>query len=52
MFEGHDRCALCDSDLSGRRSRKRKDIDGVSHAFCLECALKTEEVEKKLGLSH
>ena len=50
MFEGHERCALCNSGLAKGEGRKRTDIDGVSHAFCANCVGKTEEMEKRLKL--
>lgn len=52
MFEGHDRCALCNCGISYHESHKRTDIDGVTHAFCTRCMGKSEEVERKLGLRH
>ncbi len=52
MFEGHERCSLCMCGISNQESHKRTDIDGFTHAFCGACILKSEEVERHLGLRH
>lgn len=52
VFEGHDRCALCNAGIVHSEAVKRTDVDGVTHAFCAQCMQKPEEVGRWLKLRH
>jgi len=52
MFEGNEKCAICNCGLVHGKTRMRADVDGVTHAFCSSCAEKKEDVHRRLGLKH
>ncbi|MDD2655847.1 MAG: hypothetical protein PHQ80_04230 [Candidatus ainarchaeum sp.] len=52
MFEGQEKCALCNVGIVHSDAIKRTDVDGVTHAFCAQCAQKKGDVGRWLKLRH
>jgi hypothetical protein len=52
MFEGQEKCALCNAGIVHSDAAKRTDVDGMTHAFCAQCMQKKEEVALWLKLRH
>jgi hypothetical protein len=52
MFEGQEKCALCNAGIVHSEAAKRTDVDGMTHAFCAQCMQKNEEVRRWLKLRH
>ncbi|MEW5996560.1 MAG: hypothetical protein AB1657_03125 [Candidatus Micrarchaeota archaeon] len=50
MFEGLQKCAICNAELSHGEGQKHVDLHGFTHAFCGRCVQDTHQVKLKLGL--